>query len=293
MIVQSMTGFGRSKLENEQLSVEVEIKTLNSKYFDVHIKAGSILSDKEIEIQSLLIETLERGKVTFFINFMAKNTALQLYQLNTIFIHQYYQQLKTLAADLEENTSGLLESVVRMPEATVKHVNEKSLQAIWPEIFKVIKKAIKHCQDFRKQEGKVILNKLLKYTEAIEHLLNELEQPESQRAIKIKEKLCRQLAEFIDKGQYDDNRLEQELIYYIEKIDIQEEKVRLRSHLKYMKESLEEGGSIGKKLGFIAQEIGREINTIGAKANDANMQRLVVSMKEELEKIKEQSFNLL
>ena len=267
-----MTGFGKVTAELPSKKVTVEIKALNSKQLDLSTRIPSIYKEKEMQIRSLLLQSLERGKVEFniFVEYIGKDTPTQI---NLAAVENYYNQIKDIADRLNIGLpADWFQTLLRMPKA--------------------IKEAIGHLCDFRIQEG-AMLQKLFEQKIAnISRLLSEVEQYEKERIEKIKARIMDNL-EKIAGQDYDKNRFEQEMIYYIEKLDVNEEKNRLDNHLKYYISTMESGHGQGKKLGFIAQEMGREINTLGSKSNHAEMQKLVVQMKDELEQIKEQVLNVL
>ncbi|NLR90868.1 MULTISPECIES: YicC/YloC family endoribonuclease [Flammeovirga] len=292
-MIQSMTGFGQESIENDQLSVSIEIKTLNSKNADCNIKMSSAFSDKEIELRNLLSSSLQRGKILLLLNYTSKRQESLKASLNTEVIKSYYRDLKSISTDLDESNEQLLQIVMGMPEVYTKENNEDVLAEDWPVVHNAIKTAIGRTIEFRKHEGEALEKALRSSIEKITEYLEEVKRLDPQRIERLKEKLKNQVAEFEKNDNFDQSRFEQELIFYIEKLDINEEKVRLTQHLKYFIQTLEQPVSNGKKLGFISQEIGREINTIGSKANDVNIQKVVVNMKDELEKIKEQNLNVL
>ncbi|MBB6459754.1 YicC/YloC family endoribonuclease [Flammeovirga kamogawensis] len=292
-MIQSMTGFGQERIENDQLSVSIEIKTLNSKNADCNIKMSSAFSDKEIELRNLLTSKLQRGKILLLLNYTSKRNENLKASLNTEVIKSYYSDLKSVATDLGENTDNLLNIVMEMPEVYTKENDEDVIKEDWPVVLEAIKKAIDKTIEFRSHEGDALEKAIRGSITNITEYLAKVIEFDPQRIERLREKLNNQIAEFENNENFDPSRFEQELIFYIEKLDINEEKVRLEQHLKYFIQTIEQPKSNGKKLGFISQEIGREINTIGSKANDVNIQKVVVNMKDELEKIKEQNLNIL
>ena len=286
-----MTGFGKVTAELPSKKVTVEIKALNSKQLDLSTRIPSIYKDKEMELRSLLLQSLERGKVEFniFIEYIGKDTPTQI---NLAAVENYYNQIKEIAEKLNISVpNDWFQTLLRMPDA-IKSETVEPDESEWGVVLETVKDAIKHLCDFRIQEG-AMLQKLFEQKIAnIATLLKEVEKYEGERIEKIKARIMDNLQKIAEKD-YDKNRFEQEMIYYIEKLDVNEEKNRLDNHLKYFISTMESGHGQGKKLGFIAQEIGREINTMGSKANDHDIQKLVVKMKDELEKIKEQSLNVL
>ena len=279
-----MTGFGKVTAEFPSKKVTVEIKALNSKQLDLSTRIPSIYKEKEMSIRSLLLQSLERGKVEFniYIEYIGKDTPTQI---NLTAVENYYNQIKNIADKLNiALPSDWFQTLLRMPDVIkteAQEVNEEE----WNTVQNTIKEAIQHLCDFRIQEG-AMLQKLFEQKIAnIKRLLSEIEIYEKERIEKIKARITDNL-EKIAGQDYDKNRFEQEMIYYIEKLDVNEEKNRLDNHLKYFISTMESGQGQGKKLGFIAQEMGREINTLGSKSNHAEMQKIVVQMKDELEQIK-------
>ena len=286
-----MTGFGKVTAELPSKKVTVEIKALNSKQLDLCTRIPSIYKDKEMELRSLLLQSLERGKVEFniFIEYIGKDTPTQI---NLAAVENYYNQIKEIAEKLNISVpNDWFQTLLRMPDA-IKSETVEPDESEWGVVLETVKDAIKHLCDFRIQEG-AMLQKLFEQKIAnIATLLKEVEKYEGERIEKIKARIMDNLQKIAEKD-YDKNRFEQEMIYYIEKLDVNEEKNRLDNHLKYFISTMESGHGQGKKLGFIAQEMGREINTLGSKSNHAEMQKIVVQMKDELEQIKEQVLNVL
>ena len=286
-----MTGFGKVTAELPSKKVTVEIKALNSKQLDLSTRIPSIYKDKEMELRSLLLQSLERGKVEFniFIEYIGKDTPTQI---NLAAVENYYNQIKEIAEKLNISVpNDWFQTLLRMPDA-IKSETVEPDESEWEVVLKTVKDAIKHLCDFRIQEG-AMLQKLFEQKIAnIAALLKEVEKYEGERIEKIKARIMDNLQKIAEKD-YDKNRFEQEMIYYIEKLDVNEEKNRLDNHLKYFISTMGSGHGQGKKLGFIAQEMGREINTLGSKSNHAEMQKIVVQMKDELEQIKEQVLNVL
>lgn len=290
---KSMTGYGEARYEDDQYTIRAEIKTLNSKFLDVSIRIPRSFNDKEIQIRNLISEKLERGKVSMIFEFSSKGDSFIKININERLFHGYYDKLKSLSDGVESNSADLFKMAVQFPDVIETSEDDSNLEKEWGLILPVIGKAIDNCNDFRVKEGAVLTENLIGYIKNIEKNLEEIKVLDPKRVDRIKSRLNDNLRDFAQKEELDVNRLEQELIYYIEKLDISEEKVRLASHLNYFSEILNGKKSMGKKMNFISQEIGREINTIGSKSNDADMQKLVVNMKEELEKIKEQVLNIL
>lgn len=288
-----MTGYGQARFEDEHFSISVEVKTLNSKYLDVSVRIPKSYNDKEIPVRNLISEKLERGKVSFMLEYSNKNDAISKVSINEALFKEYYEKLKDLSEGVESNSEDLFKMAVLFPDVIATFEDDSDREREWEFIMPVINKAIDNCNDFREKEGQVLSENLKTYIQSIENNLEDIIELDPARVLKIKSRLNNNLKEFAMREELDMNRLEQEIIYYIEKLDISEEKVRLTSHLNYFLEILNSKKSMGKKMNFIAQEMGREINTIGSKSNDAAMQKLVVNMKEELEKIKEQVLNIL
>lgn len=291
-MIRSMTGFGRAEQTLNDKTYLVEIKSLNGKQLDINLKIPALLKPYEFEIRNLLQETLLRGTVECLI-VVKQNGCAKPVVINTDLIKSYYQQIEGLAADLSIDTNSVLSALLRLPEV-VSPSNEVLDDKDWKELKKVIDSALHELNSHRKEEGKSLDKELRLRIKNIHSQEEEILKLEPQRRIKMKAELIQLLEENVGKENYDANRLEQELIYYIEKIDIREEQVRLRNHCEYFLNILDDKGDAkGKKLAFIIQEIGREINTTGSKAYDSDIQRCVVLMKDDLEKAKEQIFNVL
>jgi uncharacterized protein (TIGR00255 family) len=287
-----MTGFGKAVCEFHNRKVVVEIKSLNSKQLDVNARISNGFREKEIEIRNLLSTRLQRGKVDF--SMTVENIGdISNYTINKDLARKYYRELKELATEFDENDStDYLHVVMKMPDVLVAENEELSDQE-WGQLFETIENAIHDVEEFRDTEGKSLEKELLYRNAKILKLLDEIVPFEKQRLASLKAKITRDLYDIVSKEDIDKNRFEQEVIYYQDKLDITEEKVRLKKHCEYFVETLSEPESQGKKLSFITQEMGREINTLGSKAGEANIQKMVVQMKDELEKIKEQLFNIL
>jgi len=285
-MIQSMTGYGKEVVQLPSKTITIEIKSLNSKGLDLNTRVPSAYREKELEIRDLLAKSLQRGKVDFslYIEITGEEVTTQL---NESVVKQYIKQLsKVVNGDPVE----LLKMAVRMPDA-LKTEREEIDEKEYETILNGIDKALEAINKYRADEGLVLENDFLNRTQTISKLLDKVVALDPERIDGVKERLRKAVADLKEK--VDENRFEQELIYYLEKYDITEEKVRLKNHLDYFEQSLNSHDSNGKKLGFITQEIGREINTIGSKANYAPMQQVVVQMKDELEKIKEQALNVL
>ncbi|MBE9483199.1 MAG: YicC family protein [Bacteroidetes bacterium] len=291
-MIKSMTGFGRSTLDLPERSISIDVKSLNSKQFDAYLRLPPLYREKEGELRLLLNNELERGKIELNIN-IDKNGETGVYQFNRVLAKQYYTEIKALAEELNlEMNDQVISTITKMPD--VLKAEQASLsEEEWLQVRKAVKTAIDKLNDFRIKEGAALEKDLLSRAILIEKLLEKIPPLEEKRITHMRERLKKQLEDYLQQGTVDMNRFEQEVVYYMEKLDITEEKVRLKKHCSYFAEILAEQGSNGKKLGFISQEMGREINTLGSKANDADIQKIVVLMKDELEKIKEQLFNIL
>ena len=288
-----MTGYGKAVVAYKEKKINVEVKSLNSKSLDLSARIAPLYREKEMEIRRLLAQKLERGKIDFSL-WVEKETATDATPINATLVENYYNQIKAIS-----KSTGIPEpedwyaTLLRLPDVTAKTEVEVLDEEEWIVVQQAINEAIDKLTDFRKQEGAALQKKFTEKIDNISNLLKSIEPFEKSRVPKIREKIIDGLKQ-ISEIDYDKNRLEQELIYYIEKLDINEEKQRLTNHLKYFHETMNENGhGVGKKLGFIAQEMGREINTTGSKSNQAEMQNIVVKMKDELEQIKEQVLNAL
>jgi uncharacterized protein (TIGR00255 family) len=290
-MIQSMTGFGKAEIDLPGKKITIEIKSLNSKQLDVNTRIPAAYREKEIEIRNMLAQEVERGKVEFIITLDAIGKSVSS-AINQTVVKNYYEEIKGLSENLNiALPTEWFSIILRLPEAIKTEVTELD-EKEWVAVQQAIKKALKSLNAFRKQEGLMLENVFIDKIDKIEQLLKEIDLYETERVEKVKNRIQEGLAK-TDFGSYDENRFEQELIYYIERLDINEEKSRLSNHLKYFVETLRSEKSQGRKLGFISQEIGREINTLGSKSNHALIQKLVVQMKDELEQIKEQIFNVL
>lgn len=292
-MILSMTGYGKAVVTYKEKKINVEIKSLNSKNFDLSTRIAPLYREKEMEVRQTLANLLERGKVDFSL-WIEKDAALDATPINAQLVKNYYQQIKNIATEIGiPEPNDWFSTLLHLPDVTTKTEIEILEEDEWNVTKQAIDKAVECLIDFRKQEGAALERKFHEKINNIEALLKSIEPYEESRVPKIKEKIIEGL-EQVAKVDYDRNRLEQELIYYIEKLDINEEKQRLANHLNYFRETMQEKGhGVGKKLGFIAQEMGREINTTGSKSNQAEMQNIVVKMKDELEQIKEQVLNVL
>ena len=288
-----MTGYGKAVVAYKEKKINVEVKSLNSKSLDLSARIAPLYREKEMEIRRLLAQKLERGKVDFSL-WVEKESTVDATPINAALVENYYKQIKAIST-----STGIPEpedwftTLLRLPDVTAKTEVEVLDDEEWEVAQQAINEAIEKLIEFRKQEGAALQKKFTEKIDNIANLLKSIEPFEKSRVPKIREKIIDGLKQ-IPEVDYDKNRLEQELIYYIEKLDINEEKQRLTNHLKYFHETMKESGhGVGKKLGFIAQEMGREINTTGSKSNQAEMQNIVVKMKDELEQIKEQVLNAL
>ncbi|WP_232335603.1 YicC/YloC family endoribonuclease [Mucilaginibacter arboris] len=291
-MIKSMTGFGLISQDLGNVKYTVEIKSLNSKFLELSIKLPRAFSDKEFELRNECSRLIDRGKVNLSINAEQNESKSAALGIDVVLLQQYLEQLKQVSTKVNQPADNLLQLAMGLPDV-VKYQEEKASEDEWKTVMQLFKKAVDAFQQFRADEGKVLETDLkLRIGHILENLA-QVETAESERIITIKERLNNFLTEAVGRENIDQNRFEQELIYYIDKLDITEEKIRLKAHCDYFLETLKSADANGKKLGFIAQEIGREVNTLGSKANHATIQKLVVGMKEELEKIKEQLLNVL
>ena len=290
-MIQSMTGYGKSLVVYKGKKINIEIKSLNSKQLDLMTRIAPLYREKEMEIRQLIAEKLLRGKVDFSI-WIEKDESTLATPVNTALMQNYFDQLKGFAQQNQLEGIDWIQALIRMPDVLTKTEVEVLDDEEWAAARQGVCEAIQHLVDFRVQEGAALEKKFAEKIDNIEQLLASIEPYEKSRVEKIRSRIVDGLKQ-IPEAEYDKNRLEQELIYYIEKLDISEEKQRLTNHLKYFRETMADQAGQGKKLGFIAQEMGREINKTGHKSNQAEMQNIVVKMKDELEQIKEQVLNAL
>ena len=291
-MVLSMTGYGQSKNQFQDKTITVEIKSLNRKTTDIRCKVPAAYKEKEITLRKMVLDQAYRGKFDFTLS-VESDKGDDEYGLNKSLFKKYYKELSELKDELGIEQTDMVQAIMRIPNV-VGAVTEEVDEAEWQCVVKTTKEAIEQLNNFRKVEGVPTLNDLMDASNTIMNNLEEIKPYEEQRVEALRERFKRNLEEFLTNEQIDRNRFEQEMIYYIEKLDINEEKVRLSQHCKYFNEVLKSDEIVvGKKLGFIAQEMGREINTLGAKAQEKNIQKLVVSMKDALEKIKEQVANII
>ena len=291
-MIQSMTGYGKAVVAYKDKKIHVEVKSLNSKQLDLNTRIAPLYREKEMEMRQMVAEAIIRGKVDMSV-WIEKDTGVDPTPINAALVENYYQQIKSIS---EKTGIPVPEdwfyTLLRMPDVLTKTETEELEDEEWLTVKGAVSEALKNLVDFRIQEGAALQKKFTEKIDNIAILLAEIEPYEKSRVEKIKQRIVEGLQQ-IPGVDYDKNRMEQELIYYIEKLDISEEKQRLTNHLKYFRDTMNEPAGQGKKLGFIAQEMGREINTTGSKSNQAEMQNLVVKMKDELEQIKEQVLNAL
>ena len=291
-MIKSMTGYGLATHDFANAKYTVEIKSLNSKFLELSLKIPKAFSDKEFVFRNDCSKQIERGKVNISIGVEYAETTLKTSTINQPLLKHYYEQLKNSANALGDTGSNLLAMAMNFPEV-VQYGTEEGSEDEWKAVYKTFAEALSNFQTFRQDEGNTLKQDLILRITNIMEGMRLVSEQEPHRIPTIRERLNHFLEDAVGKENVDKNRFEQELIYYIDKLDITEEKIRLKSHLDYFIEALKDKDANGKKLGFISQEIGREINTMGSKANDAKMQQIVVGMKEELEKIKEQLLNVL
>ncbi len=292
-MIKSMTGFGQVVLNNGSLALSVEVKSLNSKFLDLNLRLPRKYSEKEIDIRNFVVEKLERGKISLTVDLQQAARGGETQRYNEELFVSYYSELKRLADKVMSGYESLFQLALSSPDVLISTGKEELDPVEWEKIVQLVNEALAKCEQFRLAEGAALEGKFKEYISNIAQSLVQVEKLDPIRIEKIRQRIKSGITDFFGNEGFDVNRLEQEIIFYIEKLDIHEERVRLKTHLDYFITILKEKQSNGKKLGFIAQEIGREINTIGSKANDAEMQKHVVAMKEELEKIKEQLNNVL
>ncbi|HCT71694.1 MAG: YicC/YloC family endoribonuclease [Lentimicrobium sp.] len=290
-MLRSMTGYGKAVAKLNGKSVTIEIRSLNSKQLDMNVRLHPALRDNEPEIRAVVNRMLERGKIELTGNIDFTGTDLPAV-INRPVAISYYNELSSLARELGAVEENLLSVVMKMPEVT-RLSKEELTEEDRNSVFTALNEALQQLDEFRKHEGELLEKDFILRIKTIQTLLAEVEPFEQNRNLQLREKLRNSFADFIENNNFDTNRFEQEIIYYLEKLDITEEKVRLAKHCRYFLDTLDEDAANGRKLSFVSQEIGREINTMGSKANDADIQKLVVRMKDELEKIKEQLANIL
>lgn len=297
-MIQSMTGYGKAETILEAGKLTIEIKSLNGKNADISIKTALLPKDKELAVRQLIAQRLQRGNIDFFITFEA-NAAESAKEINADLVMSYYRQIMAINTRIGQeypftdnaDAAHLLGSIIRFPDVIEQKKQDVINDGNWEQVLSCINEALDRICDYRAAEGKSLYTDITAKVRNIQEFIPQIEAFETERVSAVRERLMSRLTEL--SAAADQNRLEQEMIYYIEKLDINEEKVRLRQHCKYFMETIDNDPYPGKKLGFIAQEMGREINTTGSKANHSEIQKIVVRMKDELEKIKEQSLNIL
>jgi uncharacterized protein (TIGR00255 family) len=292
-MVKSMTGYGLAGIESDAFVISVEVKTLNSKFLDLTIRSPKQFSDKEHEIRNLVSKILDRGKVNLAIEFTNKAVTDIPIVINEDLFQSYFKKYMEIAHVAGAETRDFFKLALQSPGVISNQVEKTSDSEEWEAVKPVIEEALLKCDQFRIDEGNVLESKFLENITVIREGLSQIKISDPIRKERIRLRIRSNFKDWLEENDFDRNRFEQELIYYFEKIDITEEVVRLETHLNYFEKNLVEDNNQGKKLGFISQEIGREINTIGSKANDAEIQKFVVVMKDELEKIKEQTLNIL
>lgn len=290
-MIKSMTGFGKSATSINQKKISIEIRSLNSKQADISIRIPAVYKEKELELRAKINQHLERGKIEFNL-YVEQTTATPNYQINESLFKNYYNELKRLSDELGEQ-SDLIKIVAGMPDVFQKEEKQALDESEWQTIVELTIKALQDIDAYRTDEGNTLQKEMELRITNIQQLLKKVELYEKERVITVRERITAHLEEIVNGNQIDKDRLEQELVFYIEKFDVSEEKQRLQSHLDYFMDTMNDKDSQGKKLGFISQEMGREINTLGSKANHSELQKIVVEMKDELEKIKEQILNIL
>lgn len=289
-MIKSMTGFGKAVCEVQNKKITVEARSLNSKQLDLNMRMPGQYRQKELELRTDVSKRVERGKVDISI-FYELSEESKTSNINRELVKRYYNELTSLADELHDKNTSYLPLILKMPDI-YKAEKEEPDENEWEQIKSTLDEALNELNKFRMDEGEILGKEFESRIENIKSLLNNIEPLDAQRIIRLRERIKKDISEFVENEKIDQNRFEQELIYYIEKIDFTEEKTRLRAHCDYFLATLKEDSS-GRKLGFISQEIGREINTLGSKANDSDIQKMVVQMKDELEKIKEQLLNVL
>ncbi len=292
-MLQSMTGFGSARLDSDQYTISVEIRSLNSKGMDLSVRTPRYLNEKEYEIRNLITKSLIRGKVSVCVDYSKNKSQKAKNNINRDLLQAYYNELSQAADEVGASKQDLFRLALHMPEVLQQEQDDEAGDADWSVIQPLIEEALKNIISFRADEGKALTAEIMSYIDKIRILLAEIDKHDPVRMEHIRNRIHGHLSEISVSEHFDKNRFEQEMVYFMEKLDIAEEKVRLINHLHYFTETVYLPEPTGKKLGFISQEIGREINTIGSKANDSTIQHYVVEMKEELEKIKEQINNIL
>lgn len=292
-MIKSMTGFGVAGFENEQMTIQIEVRALNSKILDLSVRCPRQFSDKESEIRGLAQSILDRGKVSVSIEFVPIGSQNLPITINQGLFKAYFEEYKSLADLVEAPSDDLFKLALQSPNVITSIQMEREEGDDWEQTKLVLEEALKKCDGFRIDEGATLYPILEENITVIRDAFKRVKQEEPLRKERIRQRIRNHFTQWMEENSFDANRFEQELIYYFEKLDITEELVRLETHLDYFLKSMREENGQGKKLGFISQEIGREINTIGSKANDAEIQKHVILMKDELEKVKEQLLNVL
>lgn len=291
-MILSMTGYGKASVEFHGKRITAEVKSLNSKALDLSVRIASLYREKELELRTYIAKTIERGKVEFSL-WVEQIEGTEATPINGKIINDYHKQIEEICDKYQiPQPNDWWSTLMRMPDVLARNEVQELSEEEWCAARNATSLAIEQLMEFRKQEGAALAEKFNEKLNNISNLLMSIEPYEKSRTEKIRQRIVESL-QAIPEIQYDNNRLEQEMIYYIEKLDINEEKQRLSNHLNYFRETMENGYGQGKKLGFIAQEMGREINTTGSKSNQAEMQNIVVMMKDELEQIKEQVLNVM
>lgn len=288
-----MTGYGLASFENNAFIISIEVKTLNSKFLDLSIRSPKQFSDKELEIRNMVNTVLERGKVNVSIDFSRKSGEELPVGFNVALFTSYYHKYMEMADLVGADRTDLFKVALQSPNVMSQVTEKTSASEEWEVVKKYVQEALVNCDAFRFDEGKVLEEKFNENLAILRSGLTSIIKEDPIRKDRIRQRIRNNFKDWLEENDFDKNRFEQELIYYFEKVDITEEIVRLKTHLDYFEKNLREGVNQGKKLGFISQEIGREINTIGSKANDASIQKHVIVMKDELEKIKEQALNII
>lgn len=288
-----MTGYGLASFEDDAFIISVEVKTLNSKFLDLSIRSPKQFSDKESEIRNMVNAVLERGKVNISIDFSRKSGEELPVGFNVTLFSSYYHKYLEMAELVGADTKDLFKVALQSPSVMTQATEKSSASDEWEVVKKYVQEALVNCDAFRSDEGSVLEEKFNENLTILRSGLTSITKEDPIRKDRIRQRIRNNFKDWLEENDFDKNRFEQELIYYFEKVDITEEIVRLKTHLDYFEKNLREGTNQGKKLGFISQEIGREINTIGSKANDASIQKHVIIMKDELEKIKEQALNII
>ncbi|WP_202927916.1 YicC/YloC family endoribonuclease [Cyclobacterium roseum] len=292
-MIKSMTGFGLAAFEDQNYSIQIEIKTLNSKFLDLSFRSPKQFSDKETEVKTLVSAALERGKVMISIEFVSKLEDELPIVIQEELFQRYFQKYAEMAASVETNTPELFKLALQSPNVVLSNSDKTGSTEAWEKVKEVLVQALEECDLSRLREGAVLMEKFSESLDLIQSSLDSIKELVPIRKERLKNKIKNNFSDWVKEQDFDANRFEQELIYYFEKLDISEEIVRLEAHLKLFSQVLNSNRSEGKKMGFVSQELGREINTIGSKANDATIQHQVINMKDELEKIKEQALNIL